>query len=569
MEELGKKPLISVIVPVYNGENVIRRCLDSVLNQTYQNLEVVVVNDGSSDATPDILQSYKEQWGEKLQIINIENSGQGKARSIGIQKANGSLLGFCDADDYYNLNGFEIMERSFRKQKADILYIPCIRDKQYLSFRIGEILPPYLPGEIIRRLIMFGFYNILVKKELLLEMGEIPPIIYEDIAYVGALLTKAENLAYYPHPVYHYVDTPGSVVNSRTNPRLLDLCKAIDWALAHAGDQFREELTMALAQKCLEKVKSLWFYGDCFFEKLRSMKPVIESNPCYREHIKEYKVLSYYLELPGTLFPRTVYMDGISRRPGAEEKEAVRKNAFRDGAEVIVLTGEENGGRFTDKRMAAAYCGIKRVLETGGIYIGGEIRITGPFDCMRIYRSFFGYEHRTLLSAGIFGGQKGDPVFAEILKFWTEKASRDCTLEEGAQLLTDCLVSKYGLRLKGENTYTQYPFCTLSPTVVTVDYTQNPFHLCELVREEKTEDMQQLSRDQIRGLAEMSTVEQAKLINNQKAKIARLEFRMKEANQEIADLRKLKKNDSYQLLIKLEQKKWGRWILRILKHFFK
>lgn len=572
MEKNESMPLISVIIPVYNSEDVIRRSLDSLLNQTYQNLEIIVVDDGSTDKTPDILRDYQAQQKVKMQVLRIENSGQGKARTVGIQAAEGDLIAFCDADDYYDADGMEIMERSLHKQNADVLYLPCIRQKALFSFRVGEIFPPYDPDRLIRKAVMFGFYNVLVKKELLLELGEIPSIIYEDVAYVGALLTRAQNLAYYPHPVYHYVDTPGSVVNSKTNPRILELREAIDWGISHADEKYKQELIMALAQKCMEKVKSVWYYGDCFFEKLMGMRGLIENNPCYLENPKDYKVLRYYLELPGTAFPRIVYVDGISRNITESELELIQKEAFREGADVFLMTEDmcDASRKIPDKKMKAAYCGMSKILETGGIYIGSEIRIKAPFDCMRYYRSFLGYEHRTLLSARVFGGQKADAVLKKIFDVWTEKLKGEsCSLDEGAQLMTDLLVSEYGLKLKGEVTYTQYPFCTLGVTVVTVDYTDNSYHMCQLEREAYSEDMQMLSLDQVKGLVELPTVEQAKKINNQNAKISRLEFRARQMNKELEPFREMQHSGLYDLMLKLRQRKWGRTLLKLLKHVVK
>lgn len=572
MEKNKNMPLISVIMPVYNSEDVIQRSLDSLLNQTYQNLEIVVVDDGSSDRTPEILKDYQAQQKEKMRVLRIDNSGQGKARTVGIQAAEGELIAFCDADDYYDADGIEAMERSLRKKKADVLYIPCIRQKSSFSFRAGEILPPYDQSRLIRKAIMFGFYNVLVKKELLLELGEIPSIIYEDVAYVGALLTRAGKLEYYSRPVYHYVDTQGSVVNSKTNPRILELREAIDWAIAHADEKYKQELIMALAQKCMEKVKSVWYYGDCFFEKLMEMRGLIENNPCYLENLTEYKILTRYLELPGTVFPPIVYVDGISRNITPVEIEQIQKKAYRDGAEVFLITEDmcDSSLKTTDKKMKAAYCGMAKILETGGIYIGSEIKIRAPFDCMRYYRSFLGYEHRTLLSARVFGGQKEDPVLNKIFAVWTEKLKGEsCSLEEGAQLMTDFLVAEYGLKLTGNVTYTQYPFCTLSATVVTVDYTANPFHLCGLEREEWTEEMQMLSPDQVRGLVELATVEQAKRINNQSAKISRLESRVQKLDKELEPFREIKRSGLYDLMIKLGQKGWGRVLLKLLKRILK
>ena len=90
--------LVSVIIPAYNIEDYIGRCLDSVLSQTYKNLEIIVIDDGSSDRTGEILDDY-EKKNHRMKVIHKENGGVSSARNIGIDRANGDYIGFVDGDD--------------------------------------------------------------------------------------------------------------------------------------------------------------------------------------------------------------------------------------------------------------------------------------------------------------------------------------------------------------------------------------------------------------------------------------------------------------------------------------
>ena len=90
--------LVSVIIPAYNIEDYIGRCLDSVLSQTYKNLEILVVDDGSSDCTGEILDDY-EKKDQRIRVIHKENGGVSSARNIGIEAATGDYIGFVDGDD--------------------------------------------------------------------------------------------------------------------------------------------------------------------------------------------------------------------------------------------------------------------------------------------------------------------------------------------------------------------------------------------------------------------------------------------------------------------------------------
>ena len=110
------KPLVSVLIPVYNVEDYLERCLDSVLNQTLTQIEVICVNDGSTDRSPEILKEYQEN-DSRIVIVNKQNGGLPSARNAGIEKARGEYVGFVDSDDYVQPNMFENFIRQ-QKQKS-------------------------------------------------------------------------------------------------------------------------------------------------------------------------------------------------------------------------------------------------------------------------------------------------------------------------------------------------------------------------------------------------------------------------------------------------------------------
>ncbi len=111
--------LISIIIPAYNIENYIVRCLDSLLNQTYKNLEVIVVDDGSSDNTGKIIDDYASKY-ENIKVIHKKNAGVSAARNSGIDVANGDYIGFVDGDDTVDKEMFEVLIDNAIKYDADI-----------------------------------------------------------------------------------------------------------------------------------------------------------------------------------------------------------------------------------------------------------------------------------------------------------------------------------------------------------------------------------------------------------------------------------------------------------------
>ncbi len=110
---------ISVIIPVYNVENCLKRCLDSIVNQTLKDIEIICVNDGSVDSSLEILKGYAQN-DSRIRIINQKNSGSGAARNLGVKIAQGEYLGFVDADDWIESNYFETLYNAAKKIDADI-----------------------------------------------------------------------------------------------------------------------------------------------------------------------------------------------------------------------------------------------------------------------------------------------------------------------------------------------------------------------------------------------------------------------------------------------------------------
>ena len=103
---------ISVIIPAYNVEKYIRRCMDSLVNQTYEKLEIIVVNDSSTDRTGDIIAEYAERFPEKVfQYNQKKNAGQAAARNFGLTKATGDYIGFVDSDDFVSTDMYELLYR--------------------------------------------------------------------------------------------------------------------------------------------------------------------------------------------------------------------------------------------------------------------------------------------------------------------------------------------------------------------------------------------------------------------------------------------------------------------------
>ena len=116
---------ISVVLPVYNVANYLRKCLDSLVNQTFEDFEVICVNDGSIDGTELILEKYSSKY-KNLKIISVDHGGQGAARNIALNRANGEYIAFIDADDWVELNALELLYNHAKKNNLDLLFYQMV-----------------------------------------------------------------------------------------------------------------------------------------------------------------------------------------------------------------------------------------------------------------------------------------------------------------------------------------------------------------------------------------------------------------------------------------------------------
>lgn len=129
---------VSIIVPVYNGESVIAKCLDSILNQTYSNIQVIVVNDGSQDKTKDIVMGF-ENRDSRVKVINKINEGVSVARNIGIKAAQGEFIQFVDCDDYIDKNMTENLVKNLNSNDAQLVICGVFLDTQRNGYTISNL----------------------------------------------------------------------------------------------------------------------------------------------------------------------------------------------------------------------------------------------------------------------------------------------------------------------------------------------------------------------------------------------------------------------------------------------
>lgn len=273
-------PLISIIIPAYNIENYIAKCLDSLLNQTYKNLEIIVVDDGSSDNTGKIVDEYAVKY-ENIRVIHKKNAGVSSARNLGIEVANGDYIGFVDGDDTVDEEMFKVLINNAIKYDADIshcgykMVFPSRIDYYYnTGILVEQDNQLGLKDLIMGNRVEPGLVNKLYKRELFKKVRLNEKIrINEDLLVNYYLFKQSEKSIFYDKCMYSYRLRKNSASTSKINiNKITDPVKVKKEILDDLGKESSlynvtyERYIMALVSICrniqIRKNKKYKYYID-------------------------------------------------------------------------------------------------------------------------------------------------------------------------------------------------------------------------------------------------------------------------------------------------------------------
>lgn len=232
-----KKGMISVIIPVYKVEKELRRCIDSVLRQSYQNIEIILVDDGSPDGCPRICEEYKEK-DDRIKVIHKKNGGLSDARNAGLDIAKGEYIAFVDSDDWVEKDFIEILYNNAQKENADISIIGYTlvwdngrikrfsKDEDYSVLNKEEAIRELLKQNKFECMVCQKMYRAFIFESVRFPTGKL----YEDVAVSLPTFLKAEKVVVCGKSKYNYYQRNSSIVNSKFSKEklyFLDCCRDI------------------------------------------------------------------------------------------------------------------------------------------------------------------------------------------------------------------------------------------------------------------------------------------------------------------------------------------------------
>ena len=233
------EPLISIIIPIYKVEDYLDRCMQSVLRQSYTNLEIIIVDDGSPDNCPAMCESYQKK-DARIKVIHKENGGLSDARNAGIDIAQGQYIAFIDSDDWVSENYIQIMHQKMKEYQCDISIIDTVEsdgtrqsEKSYNAGRVSDKV--YSAEEAMQVIFSQREFNTsawgkLYKRELFLNKRFTKGILYEDLDLIYQLFEMAEKICFSDDAKYYYFQRKDSIAHGsfdRKHMVLLDISQKI------------------------------------------------------------------------------------------------------------------------------------------------------------------------------------------------------------------------------------------------------------------------------------------------------------------------------------------------------
>ena len=296
-------PDISIIVPIYNAEKYLNKCIDSLVNQTKKEIELILINDGSTDNSENVIKSYKDK---RIKYFKNKNQGIGKTRNFGIDKATGKYIIFVDSDDYLDLNACEELYKKIEKEKADLVVCDFYRD---IDGNLEEVIIPSFDTSSLKENknllldINLAPWNKIYKTKLIKDnnIKFIENLKYEDAPFVVDVIKFSKKIAKLNEKLNYYVIHNNSETTVR-DEKVFDIIKIIDLIRnKFTGSDFKEVLdiltvSILMNYNIQQRVQKDWNVGKRFINA--SFTYLNQNIPNYKKnsYFKSRSVIKSFIE---------------------------------------------------------------------------------------------------------------------------------------------------------------------------------------------------------------------------------------------------------------------------------
>ena len=440
---------VSVVVPVYNTEAFLAQCLDSLTGQTLDDIEIVVVNDGSPDGSQAIIDDYAARFPGKIVALTKPNGGLGSARNLGIERATGRYIGFVDSDDFVEPDMYRHLYEEAERTTSDVAicrYRHYALDGSYdvvggnFPFEEGDVFPS--EGFFLNSRVMI-VVNKIYRAELVRRVP-FQDTWFEDVAWSPVAMSHADRICYTPNVYYHYIMREGTITTSHDDARTLQEVSALRWALANANPERADQVGYMAARRLLFDAEVRPAYADKFALAIHELRGVIGASPHVLDDPALYLAVRPYLDADFATIPKTILFSGTGRpdTPGDSWRDRL---AFPVDATYVDVDGliaaDPLTAQLADDPLTARlasrpavlrdYLTLRHIAEHGGVAIDDHLLVLGPIAwALSASRSFFGFESPSLVSRRVYGAVAGAAVITDLLALFAEHLSAPDPLAE-------------------------------------------------------------------------------------------------------------------------------------------
>ncbi len=246
---------VSVVVPIYNVEEYLERCIESLVKQTLEDIEIILVNDGSRDKSGTIAQEFQKKYPDKIKYVEKENGGLSDARNYGMKYATGEYIAFLDSDDYIEKNAYKVMYKKAKEEDSD--YVECDFIWEYPEKSKKDEQIKYANKNEMLAFVRVVAWNKLIRREVITNNNiEFPKgLRYEDVEFTYKLIPHINKFSYVNEFFIHYTQRQNSIANVQ-NEKTAEIFEVLDNVITYYKqnnfyDEYKEELEYNYARYLL------------------------------------------------------------------------------------------------------------------------------------------------------------------------------------------------------------------------------------------------------------------------------------------------------------------------------
>ncbi len=450
-----EKIYVSVIVPAFNEEQYIKRCLDSLINQSLKNIQIIIVDDGSCDKTAEICDEYKKKYPRKINVIHKEKEGLGPARNTGIMEAEGSYIGFVDADDWVDSDMYKEMYEKAIKNDSDIVICDIKMVDINGHQKLCQSMKESDENINIEKYLMSGIYpqiawNKIYKKKIW-EKFKFKNMYFEDLDIILPIVSHCYKVSYIQKAFNYYCRRENSISNSFENIFYLDKLIAYKDALNNTSERYRKQVEYWVANnicECLKRDSLKGFKAD-FIEVIKELWIIFNQNNLIKQSHLYYELNEY---VNSEIIPKRFYIGAFGMdRDDKKYISFIRNLENYTKGFLITFLNEDNCNiekapivikeAFNKQqyKMVNHYYVLKNLYNNGGMTTNANMYLKKPIGFLRSKKGFIFQIGKNEVDVETFGFYKNSRILSEVLKSYLIQAneSRDCFKKVFTKVISD------------------------------------------------------------------------------------------------------------------------------------